>query len=32
MHIRLTRLVPLAILVLAPALIAQSPAASGQTK
>jgi dipeptidyl aminopeptidase/acylaminoacyl peptidase len=32
MHIRLTRLLPLAILVLAPALIAQSPAASGQTK
>ncbi len=32
MHIRLIRLLPLALLTLAPALIAQSPAASDQTK
>ncbi len=32
MHIRLTRLLPLALLTLAPALIAQSPAASDQTR
>jgi dipeptidyl aminopeptidase/acylaminoacyl peptidase len=32
MHIRLTRLLPLALLALAPALIAQQPTASTQTK